>query len=166
MKQRSVGEQYPIAEFVRRWMEPIYWPRLGSWGDHVASWLGTRQGHTGFLLLRYEDILADPPRELVKLASLLGIEPTPERLARASELSSAERMRRLEKEQGKKWVQTRNTRQDKNFVRAASSGAWKSTLPQDSVLKIENAWGSIMQTLGYHLSTPVGSHSSVSATES
>src|SRR5258708_4737426 len=55
MKQRSMGDAYPIETFVSRWMEPVYWARLGSWGDHVTSWLSTRQGSEGFLLLRYED---------------------------------------------------------------------------------------------------------------
>src|SRR5262249_42861126 len=39
MKQGSVSEGYPIEQFVLRWMQPVYWPRLGSWGDHVTSWL-------------------------------------------------------------------------------------------------------------------------------
>ena len=153
MKQRSMKDSYPIEKFVPRWMEPIYWARLGSWGEHVTSWLSTRQGKEGFLLLRYEDMLADPAREMGKVARLLGIDPTPERLARAAELSSADRMRRLEKDQGDKWVQTRNTRQDKQFVRKASSGDWRKMLPAESVERIETAWGDVMKALGYELST-------------
>jgi hypothetical protein len=163
MKQRSMGDSYPIETFVSRWMEPVYWNRLGSWGDHVTSWLSTRQGQEGFLLLRYEDMLADPAREMAKLAGLLRIDPTPERLARAAELSSADRMRRLEKDQGDKWVQTRYTRQDKQFVRKAASGDWRTILPTESVQMIEAAWGDIMKILGYELSGPA---SAVSATRS
>jgi len=84
---------------------------------------------------------------------LLGIEPAPERLARAVELSSADRMRHLEETQGKKWVQTRYTRQDKPFVRKAASGGWKAVLPPQSVAAIEAAWGHVMIPLGYRLST-------------
>jgi len=157
MKQRSMGEAYPIEKFIPRWMEPVYWARLGSWGEHVTSWLSTRQGQPNFLLLRYEDLLADPKRELAKVAQLLGFEPTPERLARAAELSSADRMRKLEKEQGGKWVQTRDTRQDKPFVRKAASGEWRKLLPPESVVLIEKTWGSIMKNLGYSLSTEVES---------
>lgn len=152
MKQRSMGDSYPVETFVGRWMEPVYWARLGSWGDHVTSWLSTRQGKEGFLLLRYEDMLANPERELAKVAGLLGINPLPERLARAAELSSAERMRRLEKDQGGKWVQTRNTRQDKEFVRKAAAGDWRTILPAESVRAIEAQWGTLMTTLGYELS--------------
>jgi Sulfotransferase domain len=152
MKQRSMGDTYPIETFVTRWMEPVYWDRLGSWGDHVASWLSTRQGREGFLLLRYEDMLANPAAEMGKVAGLLGIDPAPERLARAAELSSADRMRRLEKNQGDKWIQTRYTRQDKQFVRKAGSGDWRTVLSPASVQRIEDAWGDIMKILGYQLS--------------
>ena len=153
MKQGSMDESYPIEKFVPRWMEPVYWPRVGSWGDHVTSWLSTRGGKEGFLLLRYEDLLANPVHEMEKVAGLLGMNPAAGKLARAVELSSADRMRSLEKEQGGHWVQTKYTRQDKNFVRKAGSGDWKEILPRESVQKIETAWGDIMKTLGYELST-------------
>jgi len=153
MKQRSMGDSYPIERFVPRWIDAVYWGRLGSWGDHVTSWLSTRQGKEGFLLLRYEDMLEDPAREMGKVALLFGIDPTHERLARAADLSSADRMRKLEREQGDKWVQTRYTRQDKQFVRKAASGGWQQILSAESVEMIESAWGQIMKSLGYELST-------------
>jgi len=154
MKQRSMKESYPIEAFVERWMEPVYWARLGCWGDHVTSWLCTRQGREEFLLLRYEDMLADAEKEIAKVARVLGIDAQKERLARAVELSSADRMRRLEKDQGDRWVQTKNTRQDKKFVRSAAAGDWRTILPSESVQKIESAWGDVMKNLGYELSNP------------
>jgi hypothetical protein len=157
MKQRSFDDQLPIQDFLPPWIEGKIWDRLGSWGDHVTSWLSTRGSRDGFIVLRYEDMIEDPARELVKVANLLGIEPTRERLARAAELSSADRMRQLEEKQGKKWVQTRYTRQDKPFVRKASSGGWKAVLPPQSVAAIEAAWGDVMITLGYPLSSDVAS---------
>jgi hypothetical protein len=152
MKQRAVGEECPMEDFLPPWIEGKVWDRLGNWGDHVTSWMSTRGGKDCFVILRYEDLLADPARELVKVANLLGIEPTPERLARAAELSSADRMRHLEEKQGNKWVQTRYTRQDKPFVRKAASGGWKAVLSPKSVAQIEAAWGHVMISLGYQLS--------------
>jgi hypothetical protein len=153
MKQRAVNDNCPIEDFLPGWIEGKVWDRLGNWGDHVTSWVSTRGDRDGFIVLRYEDLIADPARELVKVAKLLGIEPTRERLARAAELSSADRMRQLEETQGKKWVQTRYTRQDKPFVRKASSGGWKAVLAPKSVEQIEAAWGHIMISLGYPLSS-------------
>jgi hypothetical protein len=154
-KLKSVGEDCPIEDFVPGWMGGRYWDRLGSWADHVTSWLSTRHDSHSFAILRYEDLIADAARELVKVATMLGIEPTAERLTRAADLSSADRMRQLESTQGGKWVQTRYTRQDKPFVRKASSGGWRSVLPAQSVAQIEAAWGHVMTPLGYELSAGV-----------
>jgi hypothetical protein len=66
-------------------------------------------------------------------------------------------MRQLEEKQGDKWVQTRYTRQDKPFVRKAASGGWKAILPPQSVAAIEAAWGHIMISLGYQLSSEASS---------
>ncbi len=151
LKKGSFPDGFPMREFVPRWMKSQYWPRLGCWGDHVTSWLSTRSGHEGFVVIRYEDLMADTQAELVKMARLLGIEPDPERLRRAAELSSADRMRQLENSEGGKWVQTKYTRQDKPFVRKASTGGWRAVLPQESVALIEATWGHLMDRLGYPL---------------
>jgi len=161
LKKGSFPDGFPMQEFVRRWMASDYWLRLGCWGDHVASWLSTRRNHPDFLLIRYEDLMARPQPELAKIARLLRIDPTPERLARAVELSSADRMRKLESTQGGKWLQTKYTRQDAPFVRKASSGGWKAVLPKESVALIESTWQAQMSELGYELSS-VGSRDAVS----
>ncbi|HUO14446.1 MAG TPA: sulfotransferase domain-containing protein [Verrucomicrobiae bacterium] len=153
LKRGSVRDGYPIEDFVPRWMEAQFWPRIGSWGDHVTSWLSTRQGKPGFLMLRYEDLKKQPHESLRRVAEFLGIEPTNERLSRAIELSSADRMRQLESAQSNKWVQTRYTRQDKPFVRNATSGNWKIVLPEKTVADIETHWGHLMRDLGYDLAT-------------
>jgi hypothetical protein len=153
LKLRSVGEGYPIEDFVPRWMAPEFWPRIGSWGDHVTSWLSTRQGQDGFMLLRYEDLKNDTRDALAKVAKFVGIDPTPARLDRAIELSSADNMRKMEREEGAKWVATTLTRQDKPFVRSATAGGWKTVLPEKTVAYIESKWGHLMQTLGYELAT-------------
>jgi estrone sulfotransferase len=153
MKLRSVKEGYPIEDFVPRWMEPQFWLRIGSWADHVNSWLSTRQGRKDFLLLRYEDLRKDPHAELARVAEFLGLEATQARVNRAVELSSADHMRKLESTQGAKWVATGHTRQDKPFVRQATAGDWRSVLPEKTVAYIEANWGDLMQHLGYELAT-------------
>jgi Sulfotransferase domain len=153
LKLRSIREGYPIEEFVPRWMKPEFWPRIGSWADHVSSWLGARQGQNGFLLLRYEDLQQNPSRELAKVAGFLGLSANSERINRAVELSSAEHMRRLERKQGVRWVATTYTRADKPFVRGATSGGWRSTLPAQSVAYLESRWGDLMHSIGYELSS-------------
>jgi hypothetical protein len=52
------------------------------------------------------------------------------------------------------WSSTRETRQDKPFVRAAKAGGWKNELPEASVAEIEGAWGGLMREIGYELAVP------------
>jgi hypothetical protein len=158
VKAGIIPDEYPMDEFVPGFVAARYDPWWGSWGDNVMSWVTMRQGRTGFLLLRYEDMKENTPRELLKIARFLqeagfpNIETTPEKLARAVELSTPERMRVLEKQQSRQYHQLRRTRQDKPFIRGAKAGGWQADLPEQSVALIESAWGSVMQTLGYPLS--------------
>lgn len=163
LKKGSFPDGYPMQEFIPRWMDAFYWPRLGSWADHVTSWVSTRENRPGFVVIRYEDLMADAKRELAKVAALVGIEANPERLARAVDLSSADRMRKLENSEGKKWLQTKYTRQDQPFVRKASSGGWRSVLPKESVALIQSQWGDLMAHFGYEIAVPEGTFSGTSA---
>lgn len=157
IKVRNIADDYPIEDFVPRFINAEFDAKWGSWADHVLSWLRLRQDSPGFILLRYESMKRQPEAELARVAAFLqscsfrAIDPSHGKLQRAVELSSPERMRTLEKHQASQWVLTRATRSDKPFVRSATAGSWKSQLPQQSVAAIETAWGEIMQTLDYEL---------------
>ena len=154
LKVRVIPDGYPMDEFVTRFIAAnvvSYADRVGCWEDHVLSWVRLREGHEGFRLVRYEDLLADPVKELTRLATLLGIDPTPERVERAVRLSSAGHMQSLEKQQSKDWIATKDTRQDIPFVREAKSGGWRNKLSANAVRSIEQAWGGTMKELGYDL---------------
>jgi hypothetical protein len=146
-----------MDDFVPRFMAAEFDTKWGSWLDHVLSWIRLRAGQPNFILLRYEDMKQNPIRELERIAAFLercsfrNVDARAERLQRAVELSSPERMRALEKEQAGNWVLTRNTRSDKPFVRTATAGGWRSTLSPASVGAIESGWGLIMSELGYEL---------------
>jgi len=155
LKVRRFTDEVTMDEFVDRFVSAKIWPSVdifGSWENHVLSWVKMRGETEGFCFVRYEDMLRDPVAELKKMTPLLKINPSPEMLTRAVELSSADRMRALEKSQ-KGWVSTKGTRKDKPFVRAAKSGDWQSALSETSVRKIEQAWGATMQKFGYELTT-------------
>jgi hypothetical protein len=162
LKKGSFSEGFSMQDFVHRWMSSGYWPRIGNWGDHVASWLSTRRNHSDFVLLRYEDLMSEPEVQLAKVARLLQIDPTRDRLARAIELSSADRMRKLENKEGGKWLQTKYTRQDAPFVRKAASGGWKAVLPPESVALIESSWQELMNELGYETVRRLTGHDVIS----
>jgi hypothetical protein len=154
-KRRLIDDHYPLTEYAGQFIAGKTSP-YGSWGDNVASWLVTRQGRPGFLLLRYEDMLDDAARELNKVAAFLQIPPDAERIATAVRRSTADEMRKLEKSQAHLWSTTKSTRQDVPFVRAAKAGGWRTELPEEAALQLEAAWGHLMAHLGYELLSPAG----------
>ena len=58
-KLRKIADDSPIENFVARFLAGDL-PH-GSWGQNVSTWLATSEGNPSFLLLRYEDMVADPP---------------------------------------------------------------------------------------------------------
>jgi hypothetical protein len=150
-KYRHIADDYPlvryVGDFVHGRLNSASW---GTWNENVGSWL-VRDGASDFLLLRYEDMIANPERELAKIASFFRVELTPQRLAAAIERSSARQMRELERTEGAEWVTTKDKREDIPFVGTATSGAWKTKLPDESVAEIESAWGPLMVRVGYLL---------------
>jgi len=156
IKTGHFSDNYPVEDFVKRFIAGDtvdYANRLGCWEDHTLSWMLMRDGRPNYRMIRYEDLLSQPELELAKLSPLLGAGITPGRIAVALELSSAKRMRSLEKQQSKQWHTTRHTRQDIPFIREAKSGIWRSQLPQSSVTLIEEAWKSTITRLGYELAS-------------
>jgi Sulfotransferase domain len=157
VKARNIPDTYPMDDFIPRFMRAEFDPWWGSWADNVMSWIKMREGRDTFLLLRYEDMKEDSPREVLKIARFLQkagfnhIDASPEKVAQAVQLSSPERMRELEKQEAGNYAQLKQTRQDKPFVRSAQAGGWKSVLSRESVALIERDWGAIMKSLGYPL---------------
>ena len=152
-KYRHISDDYGLERYVDEFVagrpDSADW---GTWGENVGSWLGAREGHSGFLLLKYEDMTEDTVRELAKVARFFGIEANRGLLEQAVERSSAARMRELEKLQGAEWISTKDKRPDIPFVRGAEAGGWKRQLHPRSVARIESAWATLMTRLGYSLS--------------
>jgi hypothetical protein len=157
VKAGNIPDDYPMEDFVPRFIAAEFDHKWGTWAEHVQSWLLLRGNHSGFILMRYEQMKENTAQELGRLATFLDlcrfrqIDHSPEKIQRAIDLSSPERMRKLEKEQSADWVLTKKTRADKPFVRTATSGGWKTTLSPASVAAIEAAWGPLMGSLGYEL---------------
>jgi Sulfotransferase domain len=153
-KRRAIADDYPLPQFVSRFVRGELNHPYGTWGEHTATWFYTRRGDPRLLQVKYEALQSQAMDEMRKIAKFLGIAATPERLTFAIEQSSANRMRELEKKQGHLWSSTRETRQDKPFVRSAKAGGWKAELSEASVAEIESAWGGLMREMGYELAAP------------
>lgn len=178
-KVKNIDDSFSLEAFVTRMLVPGR-SYNGTWGEHAGSWLvnaanvgefslhgngagmhaagsaqtdppGARGHGREFLLVRYEDLLADAHAGLRGIAEFLGLDPTPERIQAAVERSSADSMRKLESAQNLQWKTTRETRKDIPFVRQAKSGQWRTALSANSIAEIESAWGHLMRLTGYEL---------------
>ena len=96
------------------------------------------------------------------IAKFFGIDPDPKRLRMVADLSAADRMRQMEKEQQAQWLATlgyvargvqRKQRKDIPFVGGAKAGGWQDSLPDACIRQIESAWGELMTKVGYRLVT-------------
>jgi len=154
IKRRAISDDLPLPQFVSRCVRGELNHPNGTWGENVASWFYTRRHDPRFLMVKYEALHTQAMEEMARIASFIGISLSPEQIAFAIQQSSADRMRELEKKQGHLWSSTRETRQDKPFVRSAKSGGWRAELPESSIAEIESAWGLVMREVGYELAVP------------
>lgn len=116
---------------------------MGSWSDHVRSWTGWK--HTPLLVLRYEDMLADPYGQLGGVARKVGITLDEARIRRAVEFSSFEKLQAQEAETG--FVEKSVNSQ--RFFRSGRAGTWRQTLTADQAAAIERDHAEQMRRFGY-----------------
>lgn len=151
IKRRAIPDDFPVEQFVSRFVRGELSHPYGTWGENTATWFYTRRNGPRLLLVTYEALQSEGALQMARIAEFIGVPADPGRIAFAIEQSSADRMRELEKKQGHLWSSTKRTRQDKPFVRAAKAGGWKNELSEFSVAEIESAWGGLMRELGYEL---------------
>jgi hypothetical protein len=118
---------------------------IGAWCDHVAGWIGKIEPSQSFVLLRYEDLLADASKEVKALYGLLGYDLADELVAKAVERSTIERMRADEAE-----VNARHPRRSQmEFVRKGQVGGGRAKLADELRQRIERTAAPLMRRLGY-----------------
>ena len=116
---------------------------MGSWSEHVKSW--TRALPYPVLVLRYEDMLAQPEVEFAKVVQHFGMPVDPERLARAIKNCSFDELKRQESEQ--EFIE-RSEYTDKFFVKG-QSGQWKDELSRRVIKDIKRGNREVMKKYGY-----------------
>src|SRR5579864_3988327 len=68
VKAGNIPDNYPMEDYVPRFINAEFDTKWGSWADHVQSWMLLRQNDPRFLLLRYENMQQDTLRELERIA--------------------------------------------------------------------------------------------------
>lgn len=155
IKMRVIADDYPLADYIDRFIGGELDP-FGSWHDHAGGWIGARQGRGDFLLLRYEEMLDNPVRELRKVTEFIGHPVTGAQVEAAVAMSSFERMRTMEQQEGSQWAAIKSGLTDKPFIRKGQKGAWRTELPIEAIDRIESAWSGLMLDLGYAINKKQG----------
>jgi hypothetical protein len=116
----------------------------GSWSENALSW--TDKPHKAVLVVRFEDMLADPTPTFAAIAEHLRQKPTPEQIEEAIALSSFQELRDAEIAAGD--FRERSERADRFFV-TGKAGGWKERLSADQASRIVDAHGEQMRRYGY-----------------
>ncbi len=115
----------------------------GSWSEHVFSW--TSHPHQAMLVVRYEDLLADPIKHFTAIVEHLGQRPTREQIVEAVEESTFNKLRAAE-EKGD--FRERSERAER-FFRQGKAGEWREKLTAEQARRIVDAHGEQMRNFGY-----------------
>jgi aryl sulfotransferase len=116
---------------------------MGSWSDHVLSWID----ESGFdpLVVRYEDMLADPAAELTRIARRIGWDASPEAVARAVEATRFSRLADKEKRRGFRERSPRTA----SFFHSGKAGTWRDALEPELAARVERDHREVMERFGY-----------------
>ena len=117
--------------------------KIGSWSDHVLSWVDAPG--VPRVVLRYEDLLADPHAHFARAARTLGLDFTPQALDRAIAFSRFDTLARIEAEDGFRERSAHAAR----FFRSGQAGGWRTTLSAAQVDRVVAAHGPVMRRFGY-----------------
>jgi aryl sulfotransferase len=123
---------------------------MGTWANHVQSWVG--QQLIPVLLLRYEDLLANPNAEFTRLAHFIDL-PTDEALiSEATANTRFDKLRAKEEEEGGFREKPEGC---ERFFRSGRSGEGREQLTAEQILQLEKAFSETLIRFGYGLNTSV-----------
>jgi hypothetical protein len=119
---------------------------MGTWANHVHSWLDQEQ--IPVLLLRYEDLLAEPQLQFSRLACFLELPAEPELIGEAVANTSFQTLRAKEEEEG-----GFHERPDgcERFFRSGRSGEGREQLTLEQLSALEAAFEQTLRRFTYPL---------------
>ena len=142
----SIDESIEVMADKGRWTETHEkgaYQIIGSWTENVESW--TRKPNPSLLVMRYEDMLNKSMETFGRLCAWLNLDVAPERLAKAIELSSFDRLKSQEEEAGFK----EKPQAAEKFFREGKAGQWKATLNIAQIRRLIRDHKAQMAKYGY-----------------
>jgi hypothetical protein len=145
------GEDLSLYEFVMH-------PRVGLPGivDFMNGWAGELPSLRDHLLLRYEDMHADPAANLRRMVVFLGMQPDDQRVEEAVRFASVDNLRELERRRffrgsGIRMRAKDRSNPDSYKVRRAKVGGYRDYLEDDQLARIDALVQSrLSPVFGYH----------------
>lgn len=128
----------------------------GSWSLNVSSWTGAP--NKAVLVMRYEDLLADPERGFLRIARHLGIPVSPDIVAQATRAVALDRLEAIEKRGDFVSPSGRSER----FFGGGAGRAHRDKLTAGQVRRILEVQAVQMQRFGY-LTTDILDYAGVEA---
>jgi aryl sulfotransferase len=116
---------------------------LGAWSAHVGSWID--DSGLDPLVVRYEDMHADLPATLRRVADRIGWTPDDQAIAGAVVATRFDRLAEQERRHG--FGENPDTAE--RFFRAGRVGGWRDLLTPEQVATIERDHGAVMRRFGY-----------------
>jgi hypothetical protein len=133
------GGAFPVAEHGRQalveWLASVWAYRVKAVGETFS-----KRPQDARVLVRYEDLLAEPTRELTRICAALDLDVAPSVLAHVAE---QHKFAKVDEEQ----------RGALHEVRAAEPGAWQRNLSADERRAMEEIMGAELQAWGYPRAT-------------
>ncbi|MBN2613956.1 MAG: sulfotransferase domain-containing protein [Bacteroidales bacterium] len=117
--------------------------RLLTWSLHVTSW--TDRSGLPLHIIRYEDMLTDTFNTFKKAIVFIGLNYPDEKILKALEFSSFEKIKSQEQEKGFREKAAKSV----SFFRKGIAGDWQRTLTPEQVNRIVSNHGNMMERFGY-----------------
>jgi aryl sulfotransferase len=141
---RYVSDPSAVMGTPRRALVDQLRQRLGTWSEHVRSWVDAAPFPVH--VLRYEDCIAEPVSAFGEALRAVGIDASDEaRIAAAVEQADFDRLRAEEDRDGF----SEKPPDAQRFFRRGRAGGWKDELPGDLAAAVRDEHLEIMDRFGY-----------------
>jgi len=131
-----------INDFIKGKVGPY-----GSYLEHVKSWQ-INSKKQNILFIKYEDLKSNTFNEVSKITHFLNIETTKNKILKAIDSSSFEKMKELEKK-SKEHDFFNKSNKDINFVRKGTGNEWRTIFKEEQKTRFKKHLGKLLIELNY-----------------
>lgn len=117
---------------------------FGSWANHVGSWFPSVTDNN-FMLVRYEDLKANPIEVVLKLCDFAGISVNEQDVAEAVNNNTLSKM----KSKSDGWKEGFKSGNSSGFFRSGEKNNYLNELNEVQIDRIESKFGFLMKKMGY-----------------